>query len=251
MAISEEGIREDVLEEKVKRLKDLLIMVSHELRHPLTLVQGYASFLLESGSSLDAVDYDQALKGIQEGVGRLTGLAESLLNVALVECGTFRARRRPADLRLLIEEAAEGLRSRERREIVLDLRGELERVYLDWEMIFRLLTILLENACKFSPSDTDIEVRGEGRDGKVRISVLDRGIGISVEDRERIFDLFTKVGEAVPRCKPNLCVGLYMARMIVEAHKGRIWYREREGGGSEFAFEFPALPQESEDPPSW
>ncbi len=248
MDISKEKERERVLEEKAKQMRDLLAIASHELRHPLTLVQGYAAFLRKSGDSLDAESYDRALQGIQEGAGRLTRLVEGLLDVNLIERGVYPARRRPTDLRLVVEKVAEEFRVKERREIALDLRGELERVCLNPEMISQLLVILLENACKFSPSDTAVEVRGEGREGRVRISVLDRGIGVPSEERERIFELFYQVEKVMHHSIPGLGIGLYIARKIVEAHDGRIWHRDREGGGSEFTFEFPAEPPGSRDP---
>ncbi len=245
--ISREKDRERILEEKAKQLKDFLAIASHELRHPLTLVKGYAAILEKNRHSLDAEDYDHALQGIRHGVNRLTRIVESLLDITRIEHGTYLAKRRPTDLRLLVEGVAEEVRMKEYREITLDLRGELENVYVDPEAISQLFVILLENACKFSPPSTVVEVRGEGKEGMVRFSVLDRGIGVPDEDRERIFELFYQVEDVIHHSKPGLGIGLYMARKIVEAHGGRIWHTNREDVGSEFSFEIPGKPQGSPD----
>jgi len=102
-----------------------------------------------------------------------------------------------------------------------------------------VLVILLDNAVNHSPDDSGIEVVAEPRDGEVLISVLDQGVGVPGKDRKLIFERFYQVEDALHHTSPGMGLGLYIAREIVEAHGGRIWYEPREGGGSIFRFTVP------------
>ena len=102
-----------------------------------------------------------------------------------------------------------------------------------------MLVILLDNGIHHSSYHRPVEVVGdlEGRDA--RISVLDRGIGVPETDREQIFERFYQVEDAIHHQSPGIGLGLFIARQIVQAHGGRIWYEPRDGGGSIFRFTIP------------
>jgi signal transduction histidine kinase len=108
---------------------------------------------------------------------------------------------------------------------------------VDPERIHDLLVILMDNAVKYSPEVTDVEVTIEAAEDEV--SVLDRGIGVSAEHREKIFERFYQVEEAQYHSTPGLGLGLFLARQIVDGHGGRLCYETREGGGSAFRFTLP------------
>lgn len=244
--ISKEKEKERHLEENAEQLKNFLAIASHELRHPITLLEGYTTILEKYRHSLDSKNYDYALRAIQDGSKRLIKLVEGLLNISRIESGSYPIKRKAANIRLLVEKAIEEMGARGCERISLDLRGELEMVYVDPEAIIQLFIILLENACNFSPPNTVIEVKGEGQEDKIKFSVLDRGIGVPDKDREKIFELFHQAEDVMHHSKPGLGIGLYVARKIVEAHGGKIWCMDREGGGSAFTFVIPKNPQESE-----
>lgn len=243
--ISKEKERERNLEEKAEQLKNFLAIASHELRHPVTLLKGYAMTLEKYRNMLDAKSYDHALQAIQDGSNRLTRIVEDLLDISRLELGSYPIKRREANMRRLIEKAIEETSTKECGKISLDLSGELETVYVDPEAISQLFVILLENAHKFSPPNAVIEVKGEGQEDEIKFSVLDRGIGVPDEHREKIFELFHQVEDVMHHSKPGLGIGLYIARKIVEGHGGKIWYMPREGGGSVFFFVIPKKPQGS------
>ncbi|MEJ5187563.1 MAG: sensor histidine kinase, partial [Candidatus Geothermincolales bacterium] len=96
--------------------------------------------------------------------------------------------------------------------------------------------ILLENARKYSPAGSEVEVSVEAADEGAMVSVMDRGVGIAEEHRERVFERFYQVEEAQHHSKPGLGLGLFLAKRIVEEHGGRIWHEPRPGGGSIFRF---------------
>jgi signal transduction histidine kinase len=100
-----------------------------------------------------------------------------------------------------------------------------------------VLVILLENAVKYSPPGSPVEVEiGPGEEGEVVFSVLDRGPGIAEGEWEKVFERFYQADGPRKRPTHGLGLGLYIARRMVEAHGGRIWYEPREGGGSCFRF---------------
>jgi signal transduction histidine kinase len=101
------------------------------------------------------------------------------------------------------------------------------------------LIILLDNAVRYSPSGSRIEVTGKRSDDELVISVMDRGVGIPGEDRERIFDRFYQVESVLHHTGPGLGMGLYIGKHIVDAHGGRFWYEPRKKGGSIFRFTIP------------
>jgi signal transduction histidine kinase len=118
------------------------------------------------------------------------------------------------------------------------------RIIADPDKLVGLLVILLDNACKFSPPSSQIEIEVERNDDDFVVSVLDRGIGVPDDLRELIFDRFYQVEEVKHHSSVGLGLGLYLARQIVSAHNGQIQHLPREGGGSIFRFTLEAGPAE-------
>jgi signal transduction histidine kinase len=110
---------------------------------------------------------------------------------------------------------------------------------VDAESFSRLLVILLDNAVRYSPIGSPVEVVTEGDNGKLVMSVIDRGIGVPEEEREKIFERFYQVESAIHKGTSGLGLGLYVGKQIVEAHGGEIDYRPRQGSGSIFRVTLP------------
>lgn len=224
-------------------LKDFVDVASHELRHPITLMKGYAATLARFGDKLEEKERREYLGIIDEGADRLDMLIKELLDVSRIERGRFSVRRSPHRLEPIIERAVREMeeKGRGRRfETRLPLSSKPHSV--DAEKILRVLVILLDNAVAHSPATFPVEVSLEevGDMGEVAmISVLDRGVGVPEKDRELIFERFYQVEDALHHTTGGMGLGLYIAREIVEAHGGRIWCEPREGGGSAFRFTVP------------
>lgn len=230
--------------QREEELKDFIDVASHELRHPLTIVQGYAATLRERWEKLDTESRSRLFLALEEGVARLTRVTEMLLEVSRIERGRFRTEKREVELLTLAKGAVEKMRRRgfTHRFRVSSTSGEWH-LQADEERVRQLLCILLENAALYSPPGSEVEVELAEKDSELMVSVLDRGVGIPEEDRERVFERFYQVGEALHHSVPGMGMGLYIAREIVEGHGGRIWNEPRPGGGTAFRFTLP-LPRE-------
>lgn len=177
----------------------LLASVSHELRTPLAAIKGSVSSLLEDGAD---VTWEPALRRdllltIDEETDRLTRLISNLLDLSRIEAGVLRPHREPYALDELLWGAIDRLPSAAASRLRLALPDDLPLMSLDPVLLERVFGNLLENAVKYAPPDTPIAVTVVVRDGDgIRIAVADRGPGVSLAERERIFERFYRAGPA-------------------------------------------------------
>lgn len=224
-----------------ENLRDFIDIASHELRHPIALIAGFAETLDSMGAELDESTGREIIQAIKQSADRLDKLAASLLNVALLERDRFRMVLEETDLLPLIESAAREMAVKVGGSgFKVSTQGGLGTFPADRDRLRDLLVILLDNAVKYSPQGSEIELEACRSGGRIVVSVLDRGLGVPEEQRDKIFERFYQVEEAQYHSKPGMGLGLYLAREIVEAHGGSIWCEPREGGGSAFRFSLPA-----------
>lgn len=241
--ISEKEAYELELERRAAEMRDFLDIAAHELRHPATLLKGYAMTLKEHGERMDEAHQTEALLAIDRGADRLVGVVEELLEAARLERNRLRLELGEVDPGASAQRAIEEMRARfPDREMRVRVDPALKAVRADAERLLRLLVILLDNAVKYSPRGTPVEVVVEKEKDMALFSVLDRGRGVPEEDRERIFERFYQVGGVMHHAGPGLGLGLYIGKSIVEAHHGKMWYEPRRGGGSVFRFTIPLAP---------
>jgi PAS domain S-box-containing protein len=228
---------EEERREYQENLRDFIDIASHELRHPVTVMKGYAITLIRGGFDLDDETGRDILQAISAGADRLDRLVSQLLDIARIERGKFPVEIGPVEAGPLAERAVQEIRERGfHHRFTLRARGEVSYVQADPERLVELLVILLENAAKFSPADTEIEIEFAELGSQVLVSVQDRGSGVPSADQEAIFTRFYQVEAAMHHSTPGIGIGLFIARQIVEAQGGRIWYEPRPGGGSIFRF---------------
>jgi two-component system sensor histidine kinase KdpD len=155
-----------------------------------------------------------------------------------LEAGVMRFHSEPSDVQDLIGSALSQLGSRlEGRRVDVELAEDLPLVPLDFVWIGLVLVNIIDNALKFSPADSTIEIRAQIRDKNLEISAADRGIGIPSEDLLRIFDKFYRVQR--PEIVTGTGLGLSISKGIVEAHGGSIWAENRIGGGTIITMRLP------------
>ncbi len=223
-----------------RNLKEFIDIAAHELRHPITIMQGYANLLRESEDELDRGTKQHALEAIGEGADRLNKLSIELLDGSRIARGQFLIERQEITLEPLIERAVgEMQRKGYGSELRVSVSEEIGAINADPVKLAMLLSILLDNAATYSPEGSEIDIRAERKDGEVVVSVLDRGPGIPEEARLQVFERFSQVDDALHHSMPGIGLGLYIAREIAVNHGGRIWYEPRESGGSIFAFALP------------
>jgi len=219
---------------------DLISMIYHDLRAPLTNVV----------SSLDVLeatlsDDDPTLKPLLDiairSTERIQRLTNSLLDLRQLEAGQPLGNRQFASLAMLTEDAIEivlPVVENKRQEISVFIPEDLPAVYIDSDMIRRVITNLLENAVKYTPAGSKIYIGARQEDDKmVLMWVQDTGPGIPLEERERIFDKFTRLhGRGGAK---GLGLGLAFCRLAIEAHGGRIWVEDGPVTGACFKFTLP------------
>ncbi|MEN6346428.1 MAG: sensor histidine kinase KdpD [Armatimonadia bacterium] len=226
----------------------LLNSVSHDLRTPLASITGVLSSLRDGveGSGdfrLEERDWRELLDTALGESERLNHLVGNLLDMSRLEAGALRLHVEPCDLQDLVGSVLTQMGDRLRaREVTLSLAPDLPLVPMDFVLIAQVLTNLLDNAAKYTPAGTPIEVAAEQTQDGVAITVTDQGPGVPEEDLERVFDKFQRVTRANGASGTGL--GLAISRGIVEAHGGRISSHLRGGGGLVVRFTLPVTRQE-------
>ncbi len=235
--VTREKAYEEDLRERAERLRDFLVVASHELRHPITIVKGYSHILADHMDTMPPEQVQDILQDITMSTDRLTRYVDQLLDISRIEQGKVVVERQPVDPGQLVEMALDDMAVMGRsNQFIKRFEAFDEKVALDPEKFVQLLNILLDNAVKFSPDGSPAEVDLE-RDGQMLVvSVLDHGSGIPEDSREKIFDRFFQVEDAAHHSKIGLGLGLYIARQLAQAHGGNIWVEPRIGGGSIFRF---------------
>lgn len=225
------------------RLKStLLSLVSHDLRTPLAVIKGLVTSLLDQAISWSEQQRHDLLTTINEETDRLNRIVGELLEMSRIEAGAIPMERAWHDLDALIIAVGEELRPRlPNYQLQIDVPTDLPWVRMSYAQIEQVLRNLLENATHYSPSGTLIEIWARAVDDVVRVEVRDRGPGVPAELHEQIFEKFVRAAPA-ERHAEGAGLGLAICRGLVEAHGGRIWVEEREGGGSMFVFTLPIEP---------
>ena len=224
----------------VRARDDLLAVVSHDLRNPLSSIQLQADVLLHAPSAGDegrARILRDSAERIRRSATHMKALTDDLLDLASIEAHRFALRLQSVESRYLIEEAllaASPLAEAKRITIAVE-SIDMPALQADPERILRVLSNLLGNAIKFTPEGGKITVRAESRDGNLSIAVADTGPGIPADDLPHVFDRYWKAAAA---SKPGSGLGLYIASGIIEAHGGKIW-AESSAGGARFTFTLP------------
>jgi len=227
------------LEFEAEQLRtSLLSSLSHDLRTPLAGIEGAASSLAEDQGRLDTSTRRELARTIVGEARRMTRLVANLLDMVRVESGALGVHREWHVLEEVVGVAL--VRAEERlagRPITTDLPATLPLVPIDDVLIEQVLINLLENAAKYTPAGSPIEISASARHGEVQVTVADRGPGVPPEESEKIFEKFHRAG----RGAGGVGLGLAICRGIIRAHGGRLWVDSREGGGAAFRFTLPII----------
>jgi two-component system sensor histidine kinase KdpD len=227
------------LRSETERLRNsLLSAVSHDLRTPLATITGSASALVEQETELDATERRELAQAIQEEADRLNRLVQNLLEMTRLESGGVRLRKDWLPLEEVVGSALARVEKHlGRRRVDIRLPRDLPLVPLDPLLVEQVLINLLDNAIKYTPSDTPIEISAAVEGPAVSVTVADRGPGFAPGEEARVFDKFYRGQDTGARSGAGL--GLAIARGIVEVHGGQITAEPRAGGGALFRFTLP------------
>jgi two-component system sensor histidine kinase KdpD len=237
--MADEAERERLRAETERLRNALLSSVSHDLRTPLGAIEGAASTLLAVGSSLDEATRRELVETVHEESQSLARRVSNLLDMTRLEAGAVRLRQEWQPFDEVLGTALQQLeRTLDGREVVTHLPPGLPPLRIDTVLVGQVLVNLLENAVKYSPAGSPLEVAARAEGAEVLISVLDQGPGIAHGEERRIFEKFHRA--TLDRGAPGVGLGLAICRAIVRAHGGRIWAENRGEGGAAFRLTLPA-----------
>jgi PAS domain S-box-containing protein len=229
-------------ERHVEELKSHFIAtVSHELRTPLAAVYGSA-MTLARGAEIGEEQRGRLLSVIAEQADRLAWIVEDVLLASELAAGTLRMANEKFDAREMARTVVASARTHLPENVRLELESpeSLPPVSGDYDKARQVLANLVDNAVKYSPRGGRVEVRLEARDGRVRFTVRDEGIGIPPAESDRIFEKFHRLDPNQTTGVGGAGLGLYICRELVRRMSGRIWVASTPGRGSTFSFELPA-----------
>ena len=220
---------------------NLLRSISHDLRTPLTSISGNASNLLSNGPLFDAKTKEQMYADIYDDAMWLINLVENLLSVSRLEQGRMNLH---PTTELIDEVVAEALRHINRKRAEYHFHVQSSDDYLlaqiDAKLIVQVLINILDNAMKYTPPGSDIEI-GWKQEGKfIYISVADNGPGIPDQAKPHIFDMFYSASNQIADSRRSMGLGLALCKSIVNAHGGEIMVSDHKPHGSIFTFSVPA-----------
>jgi len=228
---AEQAGRTEVLQATERLQTALLNSISHDLRTPLVAITGALSSLQSDDVKIDAASRRSLAENAYEEAERLNRLVGNLLDMTRIEAGAMRISLEPCDVEDVIGAALEQLGGRlQEREVQIDVAPGTPLVPLDFALITQVLVNLLDNALKYSPPSSPIEIRSRAMARSLEIEIRDRGVGIPPEDLERVFDKFYRVQR--PESVGGTGLGLSICKGIVEAHGGLISALNRAGGGT-------------------
>jgi two-component system sensor histidine kinase KdpD len=227
------------LEAEASRIRAALFSsVTHDLRTPLASITASASSLLEEGVPFSDEQRNELLRTILEESERLNRLVANIMDLSRLRAGALHPELEPVLLEDLVSSVLERLRpALTGHPLTVKIREELPAVPMDVVQMDQALTNLLENAIRYSPHGAAISVSAIRWHDDVEVRVADRGAGIPLEERERVFQEFYRRDVGDRRSGSGL--GLTIAQAVVAAHGGTMWIEETPGGGATIGFRLP------------
>lgn len=236
---------------------DFISVAAHELKTPLTLIEGYAAMLRETAAEQIAGEQvNRLLNGMDQGADRLKRIIDDMIDISLIDNHLLTLNFQPMwidrMISILADEFASAMQLRRQKLVFERFDGANDLIFADSERIYQALKNLLSNAIKFTPDGGQVTIGGRKLPGFLELTFHDTGIGIAQEDIGRIFEKFSRAGNSALHSSGNIKfkgggpgLGLPITRGIIEAHGGALWvesdgYDEVKYPGSTFHVLLPA-----------
>ena len=237
---AKERERAAVLAKNEQLRANLLRSISHDLRTPLTSISGNASNLISNGNDIDDATKKQIYEDIYDDSLWLINLVENLLAVTRLEEGRMNIKMTTELVGDVITEALKHIYTKsEKQKITIIQPDDLLLAKMDARLIVQVLINLLDNAVKYTPSDSQITITAKRNGETVCISVADNGNGIEGEQKLRVFDMFYTGANKIVDCRRSIGLGLSLCKAIINAHGGEITITDNIPHGAIFTFTLP------------
>ncbi len=230
---------------ELKRLdhmkSEFINIAAHELRTPLAILMGYASLLEEEASGPER----ERLEIIMRNAMRLRSLIDDMLNLRYLEAGEVELRIEEVYLGEAVDAAIDDLRplaENKEHTITVELPPDLPAIETDRGKVILILTNLLSNAIKFTPPGGHIRVKAQATPDEIEVVVSDTGVGIPLEEYDKVFDRFYQVEDSLTRQHGGIGLGLSIVKGMLDLLGGRIWLESEVNRGSAFHFTLPYDP---------
>ncbi len=229
--------------QELDRLKSAFVSIaSHELRTPMTSIKGYVENMLEGLTGILSEKQAHYLGRVKHNVERLTRLINQLLDLSRLDARVLELVLEPLSVHEVVTEVIDSFRPlAQEKSLTLTERhaGELPPILADRDKLNQILTNLIQNAVKFTPTGGEVLVESQVRkDGLVQTCVSDTGCGIPPHELDKVFERFFR-GESAPAEARGTGLGLTITKSLIEMHGGRIWVESVIGKGSRFFFTMP------------
>ena len=219
---------------------NLLRTISHDLRTPLTSISGNASNLLSNAETLDAETWTKICTDIFDDAQWLIGLVENLLSITRIEDGRMNLQISPQLMDEVVQETLRHISRKSKEHIITTTYSdEILLADMDARLIMQVIINLVDNAIKYTPPGSHVQVSARKRGESVEVRIADDGPGISDEAKAKLFDMFYTANNARGDGRRGLGLGLSLCRSIVQAHGGSITVEDNYPKGAIFSFTLP------------
>ncbi len=234
-----EQARATQMQMEAERLRNsLLSAISHDLRTPLATIIGSASAIVQENSQLSATDIFNLGHGIVDEAERMSNLINNILDMARLEAGVLELNKQWYPLEEIIGTVLSTLQKKLiGRPVKVKLPKGVPMIWADSLMIEQVLINLLENALRYSPVGSELEISAEIEQSSVQVMVADHGVGIPKGKEEQLFEKFYQTHHE--SAQSGVGLGLAICKAIIDVHGGKIYARNRTEGGAEFIFTLP------------
>ncbi len=232
--------RQKLLEEEAIRQREFLSMTSHQLFTPLSMIRGFVSMLKDENLGKINPKQKEAVGEIYDNAVRMVNLITELLSVSRIQNGTYEVNKKSTDINDLIANVIISCgKTLNKNKLAINFqKGSLKPVTVDTDKVRQVLCNLLDNALKYSKQG-EINISTKQANEFTIVSVSDQGVGVEKEDLDKLFQPFFRGSNSFAIDNKGSGLGLYISRLIIEKHGGKIWAERNSKAGTTFTFTLP------------